>query len=108
MPSVVAAPTCNGAGTSPRNSAAVVPSNARPSAVRAPAIGRPLRGSITSPIALTATSAPTVIPSTVNDALPRPPRIARAMPNSLPTEQPVPAPTLPCATAASVAASHAA
>ena len=40
---------------------------------------------------------PTVTPSTVTEAVPMPPFIARSMPKILPTVAPVPAPTLPCA-----------
>jgi hypothetical protein len=57
---------------------------------------------------LTATSAPTVMPATVTEALPMPPFIARSMPNSLPTVAPVPAPTLPCAGTSRLAAAQAA
>jgi hypothetical protein len=57
---------------------------------------------------LTATSAATVIPSTTTDAVPSPPRIARSMPKSLPIIAPAPAPTLPSAGVARVAAAHAA
>ena len=60
--------------------------------------------STTSPSALTAISAPTVTPCSVIDAVPMPPFIACAMPNSLPTLAPAPAPMLPCASAAPVPA----
>ncbi len=69
---------------------------------------RPLPGSTTSPIALTATSAATVMPPTEIEAVPRPPRIALSMPNSLPIIAPAPAPTLPSAGASRVAAAQAA
>jgi hypothetical protein len=71
-------------------------------------IGRPVAGSITSPSALTAISAPTVTWPTRTLALPMPPFMAEAMPNSLPTVAPAPAPTLPCAGAALLAAAQAA
>ena len=45
---------------------------------------------------MTAISAPTVTPSTLTLALPMPPFMACAPPNSLPTVAPAPAPTLPC------------
>jgi hypothetical protein len=79
-----------------------------PSSLRAPATTRPERGSTTSPIALTATIAATVSPPTSIDAVPTPPFIARARPNSLPTEAPAPAPTLPSPGASAEAASQAA
>src|SRR5436190_17449241 len=109
---VVAAPVAllgsSRAGSSPRLSARIVPTSRVPSAVRAPATTRPVRGSTTSPTALTATSAATVMPPTSTDAVPMPPFIARPMPNSLPTEAPAPAPTLPSASESRDAASQAA
>ncbi len=58
-------------------------------------------GSMTSPRALTATSAATTSPSgSAMAALPSPPFIARPRPAILPTVAPAPAPTLPSATAA--------
>ena len=95
MPIVVAMPAISGAGSCPSHSAAMMSSGCLPSSVRAPAITRPVAGSTTSPTALTATSAATVIAPTLIDALPMPPFIARSVPNSLPTEAPAPAPTLP-------------
>ena len=79
-PIVVAAPGWKGAGNSPARMACIVSSSAVPSALRAPATGRPLDGSITSPSAFTATSAPTVMPAARTEAEPMPPFIARAMP----------------------------
>ena len=58
--------------------------------------------------ALTAISAPTVTPATVTDAVPRPPFMACCMPNILPTTAPLPAPTLPSAGGALLAAWQAA
>ena len=81
----------------------------RPSApLRAPARVAPSVGSITSPVALTATRAATVTPATRIEALPMPPFIARSIPNNLPTLAPAPAPRLPCAGRAIEAASQAA
>ena len=108
MPMVVAMPAIRCAGNWPSTSAASVSSGVRPSSARAPATTRPEAGSTTSPMALTATSAPTVMAPTFSDALPMPPFIARPMPNSLPTQAPAPAPTLPWAGWAVLAASHAA
>ena len=82
---------------------------ALPSAVRAPARMVPCRQSRTSPAALTTTSAPTTTSPSRIDAEPMPPFIPR-MPrptNILPTVAPVPAPTLPSATADAAAAWHA-
>ena len=68
----------------------------------------PVAGSMTSPIALTATTAATVSPSSsVIEAVPIPPFIARSSPRSLPTVAPAPAPTLPSAGAAAPAATAA-
>ena len=51
---------------------------------------------MTSPNALTAAHACTIVPSQrVLAAVPSPPRIQPAAPSSLPTVQPVPTPTLP-------------
>ena len=80
----------------------------RPSGVRTPATTCPVAGSITSPTALTATSAATIRPSgSVIDAVPMPPFIARAGPASFPTVAPAPAPTLPSATGPADAAAAA-
>ena len=75
---------------------------------RVPAISEPVWGSRTSPTAFTATRAPTTAPPTSALAEPRPPRMARPMPCSLPTLAPVPAPTLPSATGPAAAAAAAA
>ena len=56
-----------------------------------------MSGSITSPSALQATIAPTVTPSTVTEAVPMPPFIARWKPKILPITAPAPAPTQPSA-----------
>ena len=61
-------------------------------------MSRPVSGSRTSPTAFTAMSAPRCTPSRSRTAQPSPPFVARAMPWSLPTLAPVPAPTLPSAT----------
>ena len=75
-----------------------------PSAVRTPAMTRPVDGSITSPTAFTTTRAATTRPSGVTiDAVPRPPRIARDAPASLPTVAPLPAPTFPSTAGPAVA-----
>src|SRR5262249_36804590 len=94
-PIVVAAPSSAGGNGSPLRIDAIVLTNALPSFVRAPAIGFPLEGSNTSPIAFTATIAPTLIPFSFIDDVPIPPFIARAIPKSFPTVAPAPAPTLP-------------
>ena len=107
-PMVVLVPASSDCANSPRNSARRVSARRNPSAVRAPATGCAVSGSITSPTALQAMSAPTVTPSTVTEALPMPPFMARAMPNILPTLAPVPAPTLPSAGSAREAAAQAA
>ena len=110
-PMVVAMPAGASAesllGQRPLQIAARMSSGVRPSSANAPARMRPLRGSTTSPIAFTATSAATVMPSTHSDAMPMPPFMARPGPNSLPTVAPAPAPTLPCAVQVVLAASHA-
>lgn len=107
-PIVVLVPASSVFGTSPASSARRVSRSPSPPALRAPATGRPDSGSTTSPAALQATSAPTVTPSTVIDALPMPPFMAYSMPKSLPTEAPAPAPTLPSAGSARDAAAQAA
>ena len=106
-PIVVAVPGSTGAGRRPAASVRMPWARPRPSSPRAPAITSPC-ASKTSPIAFTATSAPTVSPSTHSDAVPMPPRIARSKPNSLPTLAPQPAPKLPCSGGAVLAASQAA
>jgi hypothetical protein len=108
MPSVVEDAGSMSRGVSPLRIACVAWISARPSSVRAPAMGRPQAGSMTSPTALTATMAPTVNPLTASAAVPMPPFIARSMPNSLPTTAPAPAPTLPSTGGALLAASQAA
>lgn len=60
-------------------------------AARLPRVA-PVSGSTTSPTALHAINAPTVIPSTHTEAVPVPPFMAHCVPNSLPTLTPVPAP----------------
>ena len=67
-----------------------LPRSAVPSAVRAPAMGAPVFRSTTSPKALAAIRAPTVTPLRWTLALPMPPFMAWAMPNSLPTVAPAP------------------
>ena len=69
--------------------------------VRAPATTLPVRGSITSPTAFTATSAPTTIPVSpiFTLAVPRPDFIVNFGPNILPIVAPAPAPTFPSAQA---------
>ena len=96
MPMVVAMPGCARGGSSPRMMAAVAP-RGRPSSPRVPARMRPFAGSTMSPVAFTATIAPTVTAPTFNDAVPMPPFMPRSKPKSLPTVAPAPAPTLPCA-----------
>ena len=107
-PMVVAMPASARPGKSPRRIAATLSSAARPSAVRAPARMRPEAGSTTSPMAFTATRAPTVTLPMRSDALPMPPFMACAGPNSLPTVAPAPAPTLPWAGGSKLAALQAA
>ena len=90
---------------SPSRSSARASARPVPSWVRTPATTSPVAGSITSPTALTATTAATVSPSArVIEAVPIPPFIARPRPRSFPTVAPAPAPTLPSAGAAVVAA----
>ena len=79
-PIVVAMPAWIEGGSSPLRIAWVIPSVRRPSSVRVPAMTVPLAGSMTSPTALTATMAPTVILPTLTAAVPMPPFIARPMP----------------------------
>src|SRR6185295_6990109 len=107
IPIVVAVPANNGGKDSPRNRADIVLTSDLPSLVRAPAMTLPVAGSNTSPTALTATIAPTVMPSTLTAAVPIPLFIARDIPNNLPTVAPAPAPALPSAGAEVVAALHA-
>ena len=65
---------------------------------RRPAMISPDFGSITSPNALTATMAPTITPPPMSMlAVPSPDFMASVMPNILPTDAPVPAPTFPSA-----------
>ena len=106
-PIVVADARIGAPGVSPASRLAVVPSSAWPSAVSAPAIGRPLPGSITSPTAFTAIRAAMVMPSTLRLAVPIPPFIERPTPHSLPTVAPAPAPTEPSVGLAVEAASQA-
>ena len=61
----------------------------------------PPAGSTTSPPALTTTIAPTAAEPASALAVPIPDFVARAMPSTLPTVAPVPAPTQPCAGRAS-------
>lgn len=107
-PMVVLVPGSTGSGGTPPSSARRVSISRWPSSERAPATGRAVCGSITSPTALQAMSAPTVMPSSDTEAVPMPPFIARPMPKSLPTAAPVPAPTLPSAGSLRDAAAQAA
>ena len=107
-PMVVLLPASSWCGGSPRSRARRAARRALPSAVRAPARGRPVTRSTTSPTALQAMSAPTVTPSTVTEAVPTPPFMACCMPKVLPTTAPLPAPTLPSAGGRPLAAAQAA
>ena len=108
-PMVVCSGAAKRSSAPPAASACAVSISRRPSgASRVPATSAPVSGSRTSPSALTATSAPTTTSPRRTDALPIPPRIARATPWSLPTLAPVPAPTLPSATGPATAAAAAA
>ena len=89
-PMVVAMPACSAGGRSLRRIDATAPGPRRPSSVRVPATTAPEAGSITSPTALTATTAPTVTRPIRAEAVPMPPLVARSMPNSLPTVAPAP------------------
>ena len=106
-PIVVFVPGSTMRAASPSSNARRESRSALPPAVRAPAMTRPVSGSITSPTALHATIAPTVTPCALTAALPMPPFIARSMPNTLPTAAPAPAPTLPSAGGRVVAARQA-
>src|SRR4029450_2842763 len=78
-----------------------------PPGARVPASTVPSSAS-TSPPALTATRAPTVTgPASTSDQ-PRPPLVIRSGPATLPTVQPIPAPTLPIGPSAGTAARQAA
>ena len=96
-PMVVLVPASRGCGSSPRSSARRAVQQPPPSAVRAPATTCAGVGVDHVAQRIAAISAPTVTPSTVTEAVPMPPFMARAMPNILPTGAPAPAPTLPWA-----------
>src|SRR6185503_19495210 len=90
--------------TAPARSSFRASANPFPSWARTPATTSPVAGSITSPKALTTTSAATVRPfGKVIEALPTPDFNARPSPAALPIVAPAPAPTLPSTTGAFVA-----